>query len=357
MSAAPSEAMAFAPTRATTRVPIDGARWTRFVEGCERAVPFHHPAWTMLVAECYGYEAFALTTMDSAGRITAGLPLVEVRSMRGRRRWVSLPFTDVCEPLAVTPAALAGLSECLASKRQEEDVESIEVRWPLPGPTAHSRSDAVTHTLRLAPDHEEVMRAFGRAQVGRGIRKAQREGVTVRCGEVSSDLTETYYDLHTQTRRRQGVPVQPRRFFELLWERLIEPGLGFVLLAYSGDEPVAGAVFLTWNGTISYKYGASDPKFWPLRPNNLVFWTAIRWACENDYASFDFGRTDNDNAGLREFKSGWGATEEPLSYSTIAERPPRPSTHRLERVAASVLRRSPAWVSRAAGEVLYKYAA
>jgi CelD/BcsL family acetyltransferase involved in cellulose biosynthesis len=358
MSVAPIEAMAVVPTQETTSiVPIDGARWTNFVESCEQAVPFHHPAWAMFVAECYGYEAFALTTMDAEGRITSGLPIIEARSARRRRRWVSLPFTDACEPLAGSPAALAVLADRLAATGGEADVESIEVRAPLPAQTAYVHSSAVTHTLALSPDHEAVMRAFGRAQVRRDIRKAEREGVTVRCAEASTDLTDVYYDLQARTRRRLGVPVQPRRFFELLWERLIEPGLGFVLIAYVGDVPVAGAVFLAWNGTVSYKYSASDPAFWRLCPNNLVIWTAISWGCENGYTSFDFGRSETENAGLRAFKSGWGATEEPLYYSTIADRPPRPSKHRLERAAAAVIRRSPLWVCRAAGTVLYKHAA
>ena len=201
------------------------------------------------------------------------------------------------------------------------------------------------------------MRSFKRSQVRRDIRKAEREGVTIRRAEASCDLTEVFYALHARTRRRLGVPVQPRRFFELLWTRIIEPGLGFVLLAYSGDVPVAGAVFLAWNGTIAYKYSASDPAFWRLCPNNLVIWTAIRWGCENGYRSFDFGRTDNENAGLRGFKSAWGATEEELYYATIGDARTEPSKHRLERAAAAVIRRSPLWVCRTAGAVLYKYAA
>jgi hypothetical protein len=129
------------------------------------------------------------------------------------------------------------------------------------------------------------------------------------------------------------------------------------LLAYSGSIPVAGAVFLTWNGTVVYKYGASDPDYWKLRPNHLIFWTAIRWACEHGYRVFDFGRTDLDNQGLRDFKSGWGATERPLVYSLLADRPPKPPSGRLSHALEEVIRRSPPWVCRAVGELLYKYAA
>jgi hypothetical protein len=36
-------------------------------------------------------------------------------------------------------------------------------------------------------------------------------------------------------------PPQPRRFFQLLWERMLEPELGSALLAYLDRTPVAGA--------------------------------------------------------------------------------------------------------------------
>jgi hypothetical protein len=71
----------------------------------------------------------------------------------------------------------------------------------------------------------------------------------------------------------------------------------------------------------------------------------------------DWGRTDFANAGLREFKSGWGAREELLSYSVIADQPPLPASGRIGQAMAPVIRRSPRWVCRALGEVLYRFAA
>ena len=41
------------------------------------------------------------------------------------------------------------------------------------------------------------------------------------------------------------------------------------------------------------------------------------WGCENDYSTFDFGRTESGNEGLREFKRGWGTDETTLSYAVI----------------------------------------
>ena len=120
---------------------------------------------------------------------------------------------------------------------------------------------------------------------------------------------------------------------------------------------MAAAVFFQWNGTVVYKFGASDPEFLRLRPNNLILWTAIRRACQEGAHEFDFGRTALENEGLRRFKSGWAATEIPLTYGVLADRAPAPTTDRARRALRPILQRSPAWAVRLAGEALYRYAA
>ena len=92
-----------------------------------------------------------------------------------------------------------------------------------------------------------------------------------------------------------------------------------------------------------------------MRPNNLLLWTAIRWGCENGYVLFDMGRTDLDDTGLRAFKSGWGAREMPLAYSTLSPEPLQSVTGRLMPIMQTVIRNSPLWVCRATGELLYKH--
>ena len=337
---------------------VDASRWIEFVGTCPQAGPFHHPAWAQLLADCYGYRAFALTLTES-GRITAGLPIIAVHTPVKGERWISLPFTDCCPPLAVTLSAQAQLTAGLDPARRAGGARAVEVRGELPAPGVQLRTDAVIHTLRLEPNPQEVFRTFHRSQVQRNIGKAERSGLTVRRAERQSDLTEIFYNLHLRTRRRQGTPVQPRRFFALLWQRMVEPGLGSVLLAYAGDVPVAGAVFLHWNNHVVYKYGASDPSFWKLRPNHLIFWQAIRTACENGCHTLDFGRTDLANQGLRDFKSGWGAHEEPLVYSCIADSatPRSGVAGDAHLLLGAAIRHSPVWVCRLLGELLYRYAA
>jgi CelD/BcsL family acetyltransferase involved in cellulose biosynthesis len=333
------------------RLDLEDERWAAFVGSQPRTIPFHHPAWARLLADCYGYEAFALAVPGANGELVAGLPVIETRSPLGRRRWISLAFSDFCPPLGDG----AGLGEQLDEERRRAGIGGLEIRDEVPG--AEGREVAVLHTLSLDRPPEELFSRFHRSQVQRNVKRAEKGGVQVRRGRSAEDLVEAFYALHLETRRRQGVPVQPRRFFRLLWERMLAPGLGFVSLAEFEGRPVAGAVFLRWGSAATYKFGASDPRYLRLRPNHLIFWDAISTLAEDGVTTLDFGRTDLDNRGLREFKSGWGATETPLVYTVLGEGVPALGPGRAARALSPVIRRSPSWVCRALGERLYRYAA
>lgn len=336
---------------------LDDPRWRSFAAETEDATPFHSPAWAGLLARTYGYAAFAVGIPDSDGRLLAGAPFLEVRGLSGRRRWISLPFTDECPLLARDADAERRLIDALGSAHARLGAPAIEVRGTVDALGWRMSADAVIHELHLDTGLDEVRKRFSRSQVIRNIARAERDGVVVRAARGADDL-DAFYQLHLRTRRRQGVPVQPRRFFELLWTDLVEPGLAFVLLADAGGrQAVAGALFLASGTTTIYKFGASDVESWPLRPNHLIFWTAIQKAHERGDRRFDFGRTDLDNNGLRAFKSAWGGVERPLKYSTL---PPGAAAGReglASRALSVAIRKGPRWVCRGSGEALYRFAA
>src|SRR5829696_1967059 len=335
---------------------VDDPRWLDFVRADPEALPFHHPSWTSLLADSYGFRPFVLAVIDGSSRITVGMPVVEVGGLVRRKRWVSLPFTDACPPLtgdsAVEVDSLAADIDCA---RREAGVASVEVRARIAGALVGAQP-ALQHVLPLAADADEVAASF-RPSVRRNIRAAQKGPAVVRVASSELDLTDRFYGLHVDVRRRLGLPVQPRRFFRLLWSRMIQPGLGRVLLVDVGAETVAGAVFLTWNRSVVYKYGASEPRYWPLRPNNLLFWEAIQWACKSGYDRLDFGRTDLTSTSLRRFKLGWATQELPLEYTFLGAAGPDARRVEPPRIMRSAIRRSPRWVVRALGEILYRGAA
>jgi CelD/BcsL family acetyltransferase involved in cellulose biosynthesis len=334
---------------------LDDPRWRNLISEDPAAEAFHHPAWAKTVSTPYGFRAFVLARLQGEA-VVAGLPLVEVRRPLQAPRWTSLPFTDHCAPLARGTSELKALTRDLETARHEAGIRIVEVRAALPTPASSIRTQAVLHRLPLASSAEETAAAFERSQVLRNVRKAQREGVLVRLASQERDVTETYYGLHAATRRRQGVPVQPRRFFAQIWHGVVASGLGFCLLAEADGKAIAGAVFLTWNQTLTYKFGASDARAWPVRPNNLIFWEAIRLGCEQGRTVLDFGRSEAENQGLRQFKASWGASESRLKYSCLGVASAS-RRGRLAKVAEPVIRRSPIVVCRLAGELFYRFAA
>lgn len=342
---------------ALERLEIDDPRWRRFVATHPDALAPHHPEWARLLADCYALEPFALAALDANGDVQAGLPVIAAGGHR-RRTWVSLPFTDYCPPLssaAVPPATLAAQIE---DARLEAGVGSIEVRSALETGAAPPPAVGFRHVLELPDDPVRAYAGFHPSQVQRAIRKVEREhALELRVAASRDDLAEVYYGLHLDSRRRHGTPVQPRRFFRLLWERMIEPGLGFVLIAYAGGVAVAGAVFLQSHRSLLYKYAASDPAALRLRPNHLVIWTAIQRACGESLELIDFGRTELAHSSLATFKRSWGASEEPLIYSRLSEAGISGAQIKQHPRVNAVIRRSPRLLCRVTGELLYRYAA
>jgi hypothetical protein len=294
-------------------------------------LPFHLPAWSQLLAECYGFRPF----------VCGGLPVLEI----SRRRWSALPFTDLCPPLGDPAETVRALEEARGRAR-------VEVRAPLPG--VPGAAVGWRHVLAL---HDDVESGFHHSQVRRNIKRAEREGVSVRVATREADITDTYYALHVRTRRRLGAPVQRRRYFALLWRHMLAAGHGYALIAEHEGRPAAAAIFLTADRTTVYKYGASDERLWSVRPNHLIFRDAIRCALAWGHTTFDFGRTDFDDLGLREFKLGWGAAEEELVYSSLGGAPATaPRGARAAALARRTLQTAPPWVCRAAG-LLYGHVA
>jgi CelD/BcsL family acetyltransferase involved in cellulose biosynthesis len=339
--------------------PLGEGRWAALLRGTSSAGPFHHPLWLELLHEQYGYGIEAVGVCDDTGRLVAGLPLARVRSRLTGERLVALPFSDLCPPVVADDApyeAVPLLAGALAELQREEELD-LELRAQLPGLAGSLPGRPfLHHVLALQGGAEAVERGYAKSQIGRGVRKARKEGVTIEFRTDRAALDD-FYRLHVATRRHQGVPTQPKRFIRR-FEKLFDAGLGWVARARADDTTIAAAVFLSWGGTVVYKYGASDRAQLGKRPNNLLFAEAIRRACDEGAHTLDFGRTDLGNEGLAAFKRGWGAEERPLSYTRLGRGSREEENGAAAGVPAPVqalIGHSPRFVGRLIGEALYRH--
>ena len=336
-------------------IGIRDQEYQAFLCGQEAVTPFHLPSWSEVIATCYGFAPSVFCIRDADGKICAASPGMQLGGRMRGRRWVSLPFTDACPPLAAdTPSAEAFAGE-LARHRRKTGLTSIEVRGDLQADVGTRQLIGYRHVIPLARDEHEVFRRLSERS-RRAVKRAARAGVVVHREPDLESARRSFWRLHCVTRKKLGVPVQPRAFFDAIWQHMIERGNGYVLSAYLDSRPVASAVFLEHGPTVVYKLSAWEPNLTRLAGPSAVLWEAIRTACEKGQARLDLGRTELRHDGLRYFKQGWGGEETVLAYTYLGTRAalegPGP-----EAAVGHVIQRSPPVVARAIGRVAYRWTA
>jgi FemAB-related protein (PEP-CTERM system-associated) len=289
-------------------------RWDRFVDAHPDGTPFHLSCWLRTIVETYAFKPLLYVAEGDEGELQGVLPSFSIRSVFTGRRLISLPFSDFGGPLCVDES----VEECLLASVVEmhnSRVKYIEMRGPLAGNHGFACRDFYQrHVLDLSLKPEKLLRFIDRRTIQYSIRKADRMGVTLEDGNDERGLRE-FYRLNQLTRKKHGVPSQPLRFFERMFEHMVAGGKCNVILALKGSQVIASGVFFLHRETVYYKYNASDPSFLSqATPNHLLTWQAIRRASAEGYRSFDFGRTAPTNEGLMRYKALWGSKSSALPY-------------------------------------------
>jgi hypothetical protein len=339
-------------THTLQKLSIYDPRWSEFIRTQESASIFHHPAWIGTLTECHGYSAFLLALIGETGEILAGIPVMHIRSWLTGARWVSLPFSDYCAPLARSQSDLKLLFEGLLTLSKQEGPGKTEIRWQATENEEYkSRTQFVLHSLNLEAGLEQINDNCQK-KFRQYPRRAERLGLAVTSTGGPDDI-EGFYRLHLKTRRKLGVPIQPKRYFQLLDSNVIQKGFGKVIIISYEKKPVSAAIMLFFNRKSMIKYSASDPAYLEMRCQYYLFSKCIEWSCQQNHCYIDFGKTDLEDEGLRYFKNGWGAKEESLPYSYLGDSELATSSGRVNRMSRMIIRRSPEWVGQVIGELLY----
>jgi len=285
------------------------------------------------------------------------LPLMEVKRPFSGRSGVSLPFTDHCKPIGTSNEEVEQVLKTAISLGKTSGWRYLDFRGN--GCCFRHASPLTSyynHTLSLNQDEQEVSSRF-RASTRRNVIRAEEKGVRIRNAH-SLKSVKKFYRLHCLTRKRHGLPPQPLQFFKNVYQHIIAQQKGQVFLASYAEKEIAGAIFFHFGRKAIFKYGASDKKYYHLRPNNLLMSEAINWYAHRTYESIDFGRTDLSNDGLLQFKRGWGAREQRINYYRFDTKKNEFVQHSLvSENYQYIFKYLPTLVSRIVGKALYKYAA
>ena len=336
--------------------PITDIRWLEFISAHHKSNIFHHPNWCSVLKNQYNFNIFIVACVGANDEIIAGIPFCEIKSIFGKSNWISLPFSDHCQPLFMYVDSISEIEIYLVESFNEGRINSIEIRGEFP--TSNSflkKENFLIHTTALNNNLEYLFSTFKKTQIQQPIKKAERDGVSY---VISTNIMqlEEFYTLHLKTRKKLGVPIQPKGFFKEIYNNLIQPGFGFTVITYMASKPIGAGLFLGFKNVLTYKYSASDPQKLNLRPNHLMLLAAFQEGVKRGFKYFDFGRTEIANEGLRKYKSGWGSIEEPLYYSYYPHLPAESKISIIkDKFVAPLIKNSPEFVCRTIGEIAYKY--
>lgn len=314
MKAAAAARFAAQHSRGAGVVPastLPEAEWDRYVRRHPRATVYHLDAWPRIIASTYRFEVVSLGLVGTDGRIRGVLPLLFGSKPLTGRRLVSLPVRGG-GVLADTPGDAAALIGAAFALAPSLGATSTAIRTRCPGeegsvPGLAVRSETPSWRLELPGDPaalEKALRSRSRS-LWHEVKRARREGVTVRASRREEDL-RPFHRLYLQTMRRLCVPPRSYRALELAWAALAPSGEMRLLLAERDGAPVGGVVLFPFGDTVDAVYLGTADGTKKLKLGHALNWAQLCWSIEHGYRVMDLGLAA-PGSGLAEFKRRWGA--------------------------------------------------
>src|ERR1700741_1085994 len=158
--------------------PTQDVRWAEFLGRHPKVSVFHSVGWLTALRLTYGYEPVVVTTSRPDEELNSLLRYLQTNSGKEGSKYVeirpvNLNFDEAGEGIEFLPAA------------------------------SHS-----LHILDLRPNLTDLFHSFDKDSVQRRIGRANRAGLTEKCGR-SEDLLKDFYKLFVAPRRRHSLPPIP----------------------------------------------------------------------------------------------------------------------------------------------------
>ena len=287
--------------RITTLQNTDTTKWDQYVLASEMASVYHLTGWRDVIERSFGHRTHYLMATEG-DQILGILPLVFMKSILFGRFLVSLPFFNYGGICANRLDIRQLLMQEAIGLAKRENASHIELRHAAPCDLGlQSKTAKVAMILDLPSSSEALWNAF-RPKLRSQIRRAEREGMQVQLGGV--ELLDGFYGVFSTNMRDLGTPVYSRTFFKTILETF--PSAAKILTVLYRQTPVASGFLVAAKGKVEIPWASSLRQYNPLAPNMLLYWHALKNACDWGYAEFDFGRSTIESPTYK-FKQQWGA--------------------------------------------------
>ena len=239
------------------------------------------------------------TGLHTGGTVTCGLP--------------SRPQVCVAKDADATLASNILVDGLLKEAGASELITIYGWEWtPLPAfskrgfRTRRLGGDVV---LDLKPGADALFKQFHKNRRV-NIKAALKNGVIISEAETAEDLA-AYFAVYSGwlATKRKKIESKPNLAAIAKTHEMTENHRRF-LARHQGRVIAASGVRFLRGGLIEYAGNCSYDEFIQLRPNELLFWRTVQWACEQGFSKYSLG-------GAHFFLRNWGGTIVPICRYTL----------------------------------------
>ncbi|NDV91413.1 GNAT family N-acetyltransferase [Alteromonas sp. 345S023] len=290
----------------------DKLRWDEYVDNHPDSTPYHRFAWQEAVQSAYGHSMAGVIATNSVNKQVCGVfPAVLMKSPFSHKHLCALPYCDLGHGLADAPEVIKQMQQRLSDIGKNSGSRILEVRKHTTAPYDLSAlaGQKVRMVLPLPSSGELLLQSF-KSKLRSQIKKAQKNGLTVRLGNTQNSINE-FYDVYAQNMRDLGSPVHAKRWFEEIVDGYDKNAI--ISVVFHDEKPIGAGIVLCNKQTASIPWASTLREFNRLAPNMLLYWSLLEHCANNGIEHFDFGRS-TFNEGTYRFKKQWGAEPQLLIW-------------------------------------------
>lgn len=263
---------------------------------------WHQPVVASFIAQTYGHKTRYLCARDANNSVVGVLPVAELNSRLFGHFMVSLPYFNYGGVLANTKSIARKLIEAGTALRRDTGARHLEMRtWSDMGLGLPQRTDKVTFWLPL-PDNQQALWDSFKPKLRAQVRHGERETSEIIIG--GHELLDEFYRVFSINMRDLGTPVYGKNFFRDLLTSLA--GNAWLVVARI-DGKASGCAFITgYRERMEIPWASTLRKYNHTAINMAMYWAILKFAIDQRYRVFDFGRC-SEGAGTYRFKQQWGA--------------------------------------------------
>jgi len=285
--------------------------WDNYVLSHPHGIAYQLFAWQEAVKKAYRFQPLYLMA-QSKNQVKGVLPLIYF-NIPFKRELISLPYCDAGGPLADDPA-----TETLLLRQALKIVPSAKmvIRSTRPFANLSPEKTFSTQKIRIIlslPNSSDKLLTSLKAKVRSQVNKADKNGLRSTLGSLN--LINDFYSVFSENMRDLGSPVHSIEWIHAVLKCYRNRAHVAVVYMPSG-EPAAAGIILCHPNVVSIPWASSLRRFNKLNPNMMLYWTFLKYASDNGFPSFDFGRS-TIGEGTYNFKKQWGAQPEPLHWAEI----------------------------------------